>query len=83
MYLGLVGKQGVKIIDFGVGIGKFIEVFVVREEMYEVFVVELLDFMRDVLVVKRLMGVEMKNGMVIDIGVEDGWVDVVVVVQVS
>lgn len=82
--LRVAGKKHATIVDVAAGTGKFTEALAARDEEFRIIAVEPHADMRDVLVKKRLRGVEVVEGLGDSMpGIGDESVDAVTVAQVS
>jgi SAM-dependent methyltransferase len=81
-HLGLAGRAGARVVEVGSGTGKFTELLAARPERFALVAVEPLDSMRAELVVKRLEGVDVREGHAGRLGgVEAEWADACVAAQ--
>ena len=80
--LGVVGVDGLRILDLGAGTGKFTEILAQRPERFNIVAVEPHDDMATVLRGKQLHNVEIRSGEARNIPAEDQSFDAVIAAQV-
>lgn len=80
--LGVVGVDGLRILDLGAGTGKFTEILAQRPEQFNIVAVEPHDDMAAVLREKQLHNVDIRSGEARNIPAEDQSFDAVIAAQV-
>ena len=80
--LGVVGVDGLQILDLGAGTGKFTEILAQRPERFNIVAVEPHDDMAAVLREKQLHNVDIRSGEARKIPAEDQSFDAVIAAQV-
>lgn len=81
--LGVVGVDGLRILDLGAGTGKFTEILAQRPERFNIVAVEPHDDMAAVLRGRQLSDVEIRSGDARNIPAEDQSFDAIIAAQVS
>ena len=80
--LGVVGVDGLQILDLGAGTGKFTEILAQRPEQFNIVAVEPHDDMAAVLRKKQLHNVDIRSGEARKIPAKDQSFDAVIAAQV-